>query len=193
MLFKNITGKKEGKTFNEPVVFASPTTGEFRITPKVQKILDIEDGDFMLTVVGPKDEQGNDTVFIGKGRKGVQLVDENGEPLRNKIGKFLYEEGTGFGAVARKSSERSPLLKFSGSAGWHALGCDNDSTSTYTLGEPIEGQTETGNGDELFDGIFYQLVFKGKKAKVQRATSSTEEDVDDDDDFADEIETVEEV
>lgn len=183
MLFQNITGKKETRGFHEEVVIACPTVGEFRITPKVQAKLELEDGDFGLVVVDPENPSN---VYLAKGIKGENALDENGKKIRDKRKRYVYVDNTGFGAVLRTASEGSPNLKLSAASAWNALGGDNDFNKYFTLGEPVEGKVPTTLLDEdgepvLHETVFYQLIFQKAKPKSKRGSGEDDDDDDDDD------------
>lgn len=183
MLFTNITGKKETKGYNEALVIACPTVGEFRITPLAQKQLDLKDGDAILINVHPEDTS---RVFLAKGIAGVPVRDENDVIQKDGRGRTIYEEGSALGAVVRTASEGSVNLKFTGAAGWNALGGDSAKNKFYTLGEPIEGGIETGRetatGDkEVYNTLFFELIFKEEKAKSERKSGDASADEEGDD------------
>ena len=180
MLFTNITGKKETKGYNEALVIACPTVGEFRLTPLAQKQLDLKDGDAILINVHPEDTS---RVFLAKGIAGVPVRDENGVIQKDGRGRTVYEEGSALGAVVRTASEGSVNLKFTGAAGWNALGAETSKNKFYTLAEPIEGGIETGRetetGDkEIYTTNFFELIFKEEKVKAERKAgeAAVEED-----------------
>lgn len=182
-LFKNITGKKEGKVYTEPVVKVCPTPGEFRLTPVAQKVLDLQDGDFALISVHPED---NSRVFLAKGITGVPVRDENGVIQKDGRGRTVYEENTGFGAVVRIASEGSSDLKLTGAAGWNAIGGDIGFNKLYTLGEGMEAGIPTGKDDEKGDPeihvtMFYELIFKEQKVKSARKGKDGDDEDDEDD------------
>lgn len=185
MLFTNITGKKETKGYNEALVIACPTVGEFRITPMAQKQLDLKDGDAILINVHPEDTS---RVFLAKGIAGVPVRDENGVIQKDGRGRTVYEEGSALGAVVRTASEGSVNLKFTGAAGWNALNGETSKNKFYTLGEAVEGGIETGRltetGDkEIHETSFYELIFKEEKAKSERKSADADADEDDADEF----------
>lgn len=179
MLFTNITGKKETKGFSEPVVIVCPTPGEFRLTPLVQKQLDVQDGDFGLIVLHPNDSS---IVLLAKGIAGVPMRDEEGNLIKDGRGRYTYEEGSGFGATLRTASEGSLNLKLTGAAGWNAVGGSVEKNQIFTLGEPIEGGVPTGAKDAageavIHNTIFYPLVFKSSKDKAKRGEGKVSEGV----------------
>ena len=186
MLFTNITGKKETKGYNEALVIACPTVGEFRITPMAQKQLDLKDGDAILINVHPEDTS---RVFLAKGVAGVPVRDENDVIQKDVRGRVVYEEDSVLGAVVRIASEGSINLKFTGAAGWNALGGENTKNKFYTLAEPVSGGIDTGRKDEKGDALvhntdFFELIFKEEKIKSERKASTgaaTGEGVDQDD------------
>jgi hypothetical protein len=185
MLFTNITGKKETKGYNEALVIACPTVGEFRITPLAQKTLDLKDGDAILINVHPEDTS---RVFLAKGIAGVPVRDENGAIQKDGRGRTVYAEGSALGAVVRTASEGSVNLKFTGAAGWNALGAETSKNKFYTLSEGIEGGIETGNVDEkgdkeVYETVFFELIFKEEKAKSERKSGDVPADGDEADDF----------
>lgn len=185
MLFTNITGKKETKGYNEALVIACPTVGEFRITPMAQKQLDLKDGDAILINVHPEDTS---RVFLAKGIAGVPVRDENGVIQKDGRGRTVYEEGSALGAVVRTASEGSINLKFTGAAGWNALNGETSKNKFYTLGEAIEGGIETGRltetGDkEIHETSFYELIFKEEKAKSERKSADADADEEEVDSF----------
>lgn len=174
MLFQNITGKKETKGFTEPVVIVCPTPGEFRLTPLVQKQLDIKDGDFGLIVLDPNDSS---KVYIAKGVAGIPVRDEEGNLIKDGRGRYTYEEGSGFGATLRTASEGSLNLKLTGAAGWNAVGGNTEQNQLFLLGEGVEGAVPTGakdaaGEDVLHSTVFYPLVFKSAKQKAVRVASA---------------------
>ncbi len=176
MLFTNITGKKETKGYNEPIVICCPTPGEFRITPLAQKMLDLKDGDFGLLLVHPDD---NTRVYLAKGIAGVPTRDGDGNLVKDGRGRHVYEEGTGFGAVVRTASEGSMNLKLTGAAGWNAAGGDVNKNQLFTLGEGEEGGVLTGETDPTGEKVvhttmFYELIFKSSKDKSVRVKSEGE-------------------
>lgn len=181
MLFTNITGKKETKGYNEALVIACPTVGEFRLTPLAQKQLDLKDGDAILINVHPEDTS---RVFLAKGIAGVPVRDENGVIQKDGRGRTVYEEGSALGAVVRTASEGSVNLKFTGAAGWNALGAETSKNKFYTLAEPIEGGIETGRetetGDkEVYTTNFFELIFKEEKVKAERKAGEAAAEGDD--------------
>ena len=193
MLFTNITGKKETKGYNEALVIACPTVGEFRITPLAQKQLDLKDGDAILINVHPEDTS---RVFLAKGIAGVPVRDENGVIQKDGRGRTVYEEGSALGAVVRTASEGSVNLKFTGAAGWNALGAETSKNKFYTLAEPIEGGIETGRetetGDkEIYTTNFFELIFKEEKVKAERKAGEAAAEGDDFDEV-DNVDGVEE-
>ena len=170
MLFTNITGKKETKGFTEPVVIVCPTPGEFRLSPLVQKQLDLQDGDFGLIVLHPNDSS---IVLLAKGIAGVPMRDGENNLIKDGRGRFTYEEGSGFGAVVRTASEGSLNLKLTGSAGWNAVGGNTELSQMFLLGEPIEGGVPVGGNDAegnplIHSTTFYPLVFKSSKPKGRK-------------------------
>lgn len=193
MLFTNITGKKETKGYNEALVIACPTVGEFRLTPLAQKQLDLKDGDAILINVHPEDTS---RVFLAKGIAGVPVRDENGVIQKDGRGRTVYEEGSALGAVVRTASEGSVNLKFTGAAGWNALGAETSKNKFYTLAEPIEGGIETGRetetGDkEIYTTNFFELIFKEEKVKAERKAGEAAAEGDDFDEV-DNVDGVEE-
>lgn len=181
--FKNITGKKDGKVYNDETVLVSSTKGDFKITPLAAKKLEVKDGDFALLVVHPDD---NKRLFITKGLDGVITRDENNVIQKDGRGRVLYEEGTGVGAVVRQASEGSPLLKVSATAAWNAAGGNADKVRTFRLGEGVEGTVPTGGTTETGDpetitGIFYELEFiseRDKSARTVKTAKAEGEDTD---------------
>lgn len=179
--FTNLTGKKETKSYTEPVVIARSTKGEFNLAPMVQKTMGVVDGDFIINTVLIDEENPNAParVFLAKGINGVSEKDENGNEVVDTRGRVVYLEGqTGYGAIARPASNGSSLLKFSGSAGWVALGLDEDHNTYYTLGEGVQGQTNVGSDEEpvVHTAMFFELIFKERKAKSKRTSSTVEEE-----------------
>lgn len=177
MLFTNITGKKETKGFNEEVVIASPTVGDFKLSPLAQKKLAVEDGDSILILTHPEDTT---RVFIAKGVAGVPMRDEEGVIMKDGRGRVIYEEDTQFGAVLRPASEGSSNLKFTGAAGWHAAGGSEEHNTFFTLGEAIQAGVPTGRkdekgDDEIHEANFFELIFKERKEKARRKDSGDTE------------------
>lgn len=196
MLFTNITGKKETKGFHEELVIATPTLGDFRLTPLAQKKLDVQDGDSILILTHPEDAE---RVFIAKGVAGKPMRNENGVIMKDGRGRVVYEEGSQFGAVLRPASEGNPLLKFTGAAGWNAAKGSEDHNTYFTLSEGVEAGVPTGGTDEkgdpeIHEAVFFELIFKERKVKAQRGggTNDAGEETDEND-FSDEVETSEEV
>ena len=170
MLFTNITGKKESRGFNEALVIATPTTGDFKITPLAQKEMDIVDGDSVVLLTHPED---NTRVFLAKGIRGEEVRTEDGAIVKDGRGRTVYVEGTGFGAVARPASEGSVNLKITGAAAWNALRANNEVNKHFTLAEPVEAGVLTGkkdaNGDtEVHYALFFELLFKEEKPKSKK-------------------------
>lgn len=170
MLFTNITGKKETKGFNESLVIATPTLGDFRLTPLAQRQLGVQDGDSILILTHPEDSS---RVFVAKGVAGVPMRDENDVIVKDGRGRVVYEEDSQFGAVLRPASEGSVNLKFTGAAGWNAVNGSTEHNTFFTLGEPVEAGVPTGKEDakgdaEIHETVFYELIFKERKAKAQR-------------------------
>lgn len=179
MLFTNITGKKETKGFNEALVIACPTPGEFRITPMAAAQLGIKDGDSGLILLHPED---NTRVFLAKGRTGEVQRDENGAIVKDKRGRTVYVEGSQFGAVVRTASEGSVLLKLTGAAGWNAVGGNEEMNKEFTLAEGVEGGVPTGekdaNGDDVIHTTtFFELIFKAERPKMKRVKGEAGESV----------------
>ncbi len=170
MLFTNITGKKETRGFHEALVIATPTVGDFKITPLAQKQLDIVDGDSVVLLTHPED---NSRVFLAKGIRGEEVRDADGKISKDGRGRTIYVENTGFGAVARPASEGSVNLKITGAAAWNAVKGNADMNKHFSLAEPIEGQVLTGrkddNGDpEVHTTQFFELTFVREKEKSKR-------------------------
>ena len=171
MLFQNITGKKETKGFNEALIIACPTPGEFRITPMAADILNLADGDSGIVVIDPENKS---QVYIAKGLTGVPVRDENGVIQKDDRGRVIYEEDSQFGAVIRTASEGSVLLKLTAAAAWNAVGGDKDFNKEFTLGEPIQGEVPMdGRKDEkgdplLHSALFYPLEFKEARKKMNK-------------------------
>ena len=179
--FVNITGKKEVKGFNEEVVIVCPTPGVFKLTPLVQKALDVADGDNALTLLHPEDTS---RVFIAKGITGTPIVDEEGNVIKDGRGRSTFVEGSDFGAVLRTSSPGSVLLNLTAAAAWQAIGGDADKNKQFSLGEPVQGTVSTGRKDEdgneiLHTTQFFELIFKSSTDKLRRekgeASASTDE------------------
>lgn len=170
MLFTNITGKKETKGFHKEQVIVCPTPGEFRLTPKVQAKLGVENGDFGIVVVDPNNPN---QVYLAKGIRGEMELDEKGNPIRDKRKRYVYKENTGFGATLRTASEGSPNLKLTAAAAWNTVGGDKNKNKFFKLGTPIEGTVETTikgeNGEyELHTTLFYPLEFEEEVDKMVR-------------------------
>jgi hypothetical protein len=172
--FINITGKKEGKTYNEAVILVSPTAGEFRITPLIAKQLELADGDSALVVIDP---DNTSQVYIAKGIKGELALGEDGNPVKDSRNRNTYVEGSQFGAIIREVKPGSSLLKLTAAAAWQAIGGDENFSQEFTLGEGEEGQVPTGKKDELHTTTFYPLVFKAKKDKIVKTTGEAREAV----------------
>ena len=168
--FINITGKKETKGFNDEVVIACPTPGDFRITPLVQAKLGLKDGDNALTVIHPEDSS---RVFIAKGITGIPVSDENGL-VKDGRGRSIFEEGSEFGAILRPAAEGSQLLKLTASAAWQAIGGSADKNKHFSLAEGVEGTIPTGKGNEMHTTTFYELIFKSETNKMARKKKGVE-------------------
>lgn len=170
MLFTNITGKKETRGFHEALVLATPTVGDFKVTPLAQKQLDIVDGDSVVLLTHPED---NTRVFLAKGIRGEEVRNEDGSIQKDGRGRTVYVENSGFGAVARPASEGSVNLKITGAAAWNAVKGNSEVNKHFTLAEPFEGQVATGRKDEKGDAeihtaMFFELIFKEEKAKSRK-------------------------
>jgi hypothetical protein len=184
MLFTNITGKKETKGFHKEQVIVCPTPGEFRLTPKVQAKLDVENGDFGIVVISP-DNTG--LVYIAKGIRGKMKTDSEGNPIRDKRKRYVYEDNTGFGATLRTASEGSPNLKLTAAAAWNTVGGDKNKNKFFKLGEPVEGEVETTLKDEngeylMHKTLFYPLIFEEEVDKMVRVEGVNDQDEDEDND-----------
>jgi hypothetical protein len=171
--FVNITGKKESKLVNDVVVIGAPTSGQFKLTPATADLLQLTDGDSVLTVIHPDDRN---RVFIAKGISGVPMLDADGEPMVDKRGRVIFEENTQFGALLSESVKGSGMLQFAAATAWNASGCDVDNNTVFTLGEGEEGEVETGNKNdegefETHTTVFYELILKEKKEKSRKSKS----------------------
>jgi hypothetical protein len=180
--FVNITGKKEVKGFNEEVVIVCPTPGEFRLTPLVQKLLDVKDGDNGLTLLHPEDAS---RVFLAKGIAGTPIIDADGNVLKDNRGRNKFVEGTEFGAILR-NPEGTPMLKLTAAAAWQAIGGDKMKNKVFSLAEPITGTVPTGQKDSQGNDIlhtteFFELIFKSETDKAVRKAKA-------DGEVADEVE-----
>ena len=193
--FKNITGKKESKSFTHPVIIANSTKGEWRIAPPIQELLDLKDGDFAVMVEHPDDPK---RVFIGKGVRGVAVIDEaTGKQAVDGRGRLKYEDNTCFGAVVRPASEGSSMFKLTVASAWNKLSGNEETNDYFTLSEGQEAEVPSDildeNGDPtMHKTMFYELIFKESKAKAKRTAAGTEEEEDEDFDLEETNETVEE-
>jgi len=175
--FKNITGKKETKSFTHPVIIANSTKGEWRIAPPIQEKLEIVEGDFVIMVEHPED---NKRVFIGKGVKGVPVIDAaTGKQAVDGRGRLVYEDNTCFGAVVRPASEGSSMFKLTVASAWNKLSGNEETLDYFTLSEGIEGEIPSDIVDENGDSTMhvttlYELKFKESKAKTKREKKGEE-------------------
>jgi hypothetical protein len=177
LVFKNITGKKEAKTFNHEVVMAVTTKGEFRLTPKVQQKLDIRENDSIVVLTTEDPETRKVSVYLAKGLKGEPQLDENGKEVRDGRGRVVYKENTGFGALTRPASEGSSLFKLTAAGAWNILSGKSDSVEYFTLGEgiPVSLETELKNeaGETVMcETVAYELIFKESKPAKKRAVKA---------------------
>lgn len=168
--FVNLSGKKEAKVYNEAEVLVTSTKGDIRLTPLVQTLLDVKDGDYLATV---SPEGATNRVFIAKGKTATPVLDEEGNQLKGANKHPLTVEGSGYGSVLRISSEGSPLLRTSAAVAWANIGGDVEKVKRFTLSEGQVGQVPTGNKnadgtDEIFEGTFYELIFASEAKKAAR-------------------------
>lgn len=183
--FVNLSGKKEAKVYDSAEVLITSTKGDIRLTPLVQALLDVKDGDYLATV-SPTDANGNviaGQVYIAKGKTATPVLDAAGNVVKGANNHPLVVEGSGYGSVLRISSEGSPLLRTSAAVAWANVGGDVEKVKRFTLSEGAEGQVPTGNknadgSDEIFTGTFYQLIFasedKKQARKVKKAVATTD-------------------
>lgn len=166
LVFENLVGRRETKGEAEAVVMAEVTKGNFRISSDVAAKLGITDGSFVVM----QHEKTTDTVYIGKGKDGDAIVDENGEYVVDARGHRTYEEGKeGFGALAREITPGSGVIRTSVSAAWAAIGGDTEKKKLFTLGEGVEVTLPTGNG--TFATTLYPLEFLREEDKMERNSS----------------------
>lgn len=171
LVFENLVGRRETKGESEAVVMAEVTKGNFRISSDVAAELGITDGSFVVM----QHEKNSDKVYIGKGKDGVAVVDENGNYVLDARGHRTYEEGKeGFGALAREITPGSGVIRTSVSAAWAAIGGDADKKKLFTLGEPVTAALPTGNG--TFSTTLYPLEFLREEDKMERTASASKED-----------------
>lgn len=180
LVFKNITGKKEAKTFNHEVVMAVTTKGEFRLTPKVQQKLDVRENDSIVVLTTEDPETRKVSVYLAKGLKGEPQLDENGKEVRDGRGRVVYKENTGFGALTRPASEGSSLFKLTAAGAWNILSGKSDSVEYFTLGEGIPTSLETDLQNEagepiMCDTVAYELIFKESKPAKKRTVKAKSE------------------
>lgn len=186
---RNITGKKTAKGFEEDAVIASPTQGEFKVTPSIQKLFGIKDGDCMLTLVDEDEVSGKVTVYVGKGRSGEAILDDDGNKQYDERGRVVIVEGSDFGAIVRPAAANSPLLAFTASMAWKQAGASTEFNTYFSVGEPVEAEVLENEEDEnsaTFVGTFYPLTFDKKIAKLARKSKgeSDEEEGEGDDENA---------
>lgn len=179
--FVSLSGKKEQKVYDAAEVLVTSTKGDIKLTPLVQALLGVKDGDSLATV-SPTDENGviiPGVVYIAKGKTGIPVKDEAGNIVKGANNHPLIEDGSSYGSVLRTASEGSPLLRTSAAVAWQNLGGDAELVKHFTLSEGAEGQVPTGvklaNGeDELFTGIFYKLEFAKEVKKAARKVKKDE-------------------
>lgn len=174
--FVNLSGKKEQKVYNEAEVLITSTKGDIKLTPLVQTLLDVKDGDYLATV---SPEGDSTTVYIAKGRTATPVLDEKGNQIKGANNHPLVVEGSGYGSVLRIASDGSPLLRTSAAVAWANAGGDVEKVKRFTLSEGIEGKVPTGNKnadgtDEIFEGVFYQLIFASEDKKAPRKVKKGE-------------------
>jgi hypothetical protein len=178
---RNITGTKVVKGVTEEAIIASPTLGDLKITPLAADKLGIKEGDFVVLLT---DDETNE-VYIGKGIKGTELLDENGVAVKDARGRGVYDEANpGYGAVARRSTANSPLLKITGATAWNMVGGSVDHNTFCSLGEAQEGEVPTDNG-EVFRGVFFKLTQYKQKAKSKKGPKAEGVEGDEDEDESD--------
>lgn len=168
--FTNITGKKETKGFDSAIVQATATSGDFKISPLAAQALGVKAGDFLVFQNAADSEGQYAGTYIGKGITGVAKTNEDGTVAKNKIGRTLYEDNTGWGAVTAPYAEGSTNLKVSGSMAWKALGGDSENLFDFELGEAVSVSLPTDLKDEngevvMCSTTLFPLVLKEKKAK----------------------------
>lgn len=139
----NLTGKRTAKEIKEEFVIVSPVEGEIKLLPKVAQKLGISDGD-NVSIVGARDENGEiAAVYIGKGKNGTPVLDENGEQVYDKRNRQVFVENSSFGSIARATTTGSTTLKITVTAGWHDLGGDTNLNKFFELGEGVEAAVPT--------------------------------------------------
>lgn len=184
--FRNITGTKVVKGVTEEAIIASPTLGDLKITPLAAEKLGVREGDFVVLLVDDEDN----SVYIGKGIKGKELVDENGVAVKDARGRGVYDEANpGYGAVARRSTANSPLLKITGATAWNMVGGSVDHNTYCSLGEGEEGEVPMENG-ETFKGTFYKLTQYKQKEKSKKSPKADGVDTDEEEDESDILENL---
>ena len=166
-VFENLVGRRETKGENEPIVIADVTKGNFRISADVAASLGLQDGSFVVM----QHEKTTDQVFIGKGKDGVALVDEEGNYILDERKHRQYEEGKdGFGALAREITPGSGVLRTAVASAWAAVGGNSDKKRIFELGTPVDATLPTGNG--TFATTLYPLVFLREEDKMERNAST---------------------
>lgn len=172
LTFASLTGRRGKKEYTEPYLIASPTSGEFKITPKVAEQLELKDGSMVAVAIL------DNKVYIAKGKEGTPLLDEEGNIVRDKRGRQKFEEDTAFGVIVRATVPGGNLFKFTSSKAWHMLGGNKNENIMFTIGEGVEGELpeeETKIENYTHKAVFYPLVEASRKAKTVREAGVSED------------------
>lgn len=168
MKFTNTLGRRAVSTVGSEFVTLETTEGGFKMGSVVSEQLGVKDGDALQVVEG-QDEDGmpNGVIYIGKGKAGVPMLDENGKEQVDGRGRTMYEEGQEpQGATIRNINENGAYQRFAGAAAWATLGGSNDVKKVYKLGEGVDATLETENG--TLTTTLYPLEYVKDEAKIIR-------------------------
>lgn len=155
-----MSGRRVNKNVALNVLVASPTRGDFKLTPKLQKMLGVADGDFAVVL------ENDGKFYLAKGITGTLSFDENGSPVRDNVGKYVYEPNTCFGSVLRQAAPGSQLLKMTQGGLWNSISGDPENSYQFELGAPQEAELMTDwDIPTPYVTEVYEILVPGKKVK----------------------------
>lgn len=186
LVFSPLTNRRgiQLKDYKDPVIIRSSGRGDFKITPKVAKELEVEDGSAMVVV-----ELGGQ-IYVARGMDGKPIMNDDGEQVTDARGRRQFEKDSLYGVLLTPTSEGSRLLKLTATKAWEMLESVKDGEGnevdtennvvSFTLGKGVEGtipEDKTGIKGYAHEATFYPLEYHSHRLK-RGAGSSEDEDED---------------
>ena len=173
--FKPLVNVRQQRDVYSDKMIATSVLGSFRIPPKVALALNIEEFDTVSLFSDTNEETLQTYVFIGKGKKGTALLNEDGShQVTENRGTIIYDENDpSDGALVRATTEGSDILCCTSAAAWKALGGGTDKELELEIESIGEMDYPLPSGDMVFGEVFELTVAKTRVIEKRKSKSKS--------------------